>query len=215
MAPNVSRYPAGPCRCNSAKEGMADLGRTEAYIGDRRHPRHQNRLFTRQHGLAPTTMSSPSSRTLRNAATVQRMEADANSHHHRVATLELIGDAGAIAFSRWYIPATLAPSRMTTDAARLALSERAASAIHPESIGPIAWPIANTTVNTAIAGPHAVFGSDVLIRSVILVGTREHRRPEEERGKDHRGQRRAVERYRCADAGHYAHRGEHLRGRPP
>ena len=39
------------------------------------------------------------------------------------------------------------------------------------STGPIDWPIANTTVNTAIAGPHAVFGSDVLIRSVMLVGT--------------------------------------------
>ena len=93
------------------------------------------------------------------------------SSHHRVATLELVGDAGAIAFSRWYIAAMLAPSRMTTDAARLALSERAASAIHPVSIGPIDWPIANTRVNTAIAGPHAVFGSEVLIRSVMLVGT--------------------------------------------
>ena len=98
------------------------------------------------------------------------MESDADSHH-RMTTLELIGDTGAAVFSRWHIAATLAPSRMTTDAARLALSECAASAIHPVSTGPIDWPIANTTVNTAIAGPHAVFGSDVLIRSVMLVGT--------------------------------------------
>ena len=60
---------------------------------------------------------------------------------------------------------------MATDAARLALSECAASAIQPVSAGPIDWPIANTTVNTDIVAPHTVFGSDVLIRSVMLVGT--------------------------------------------
>jgi hypothetical protein len=101
---------------------------------------------------------------------VQRIESDADSHH-RVAALELIGDTGAFVFSLWHIAATLAPSKMTTDADRLALSECAASAIHPVNTGPIDWPIAKTTVKTAIAGPHAVFGSDVLIRSVILVGT--------------------------------------------
>src|SRR6478609_224770 len=91
---------------------------------------------------------------------------------HRVATREsIVEGARAIVSSRWHIAATLAPSRMTTDVARLALSECATSAIHPVSTGPIDWPIANTTVNTAIAGPHAVFGSEVLIRSVMLVGT--------------------------------------------
>ena len=45
-----------------------------------------------------------------------------------------------------------------------------ASASQPVRIGPIAWPTANTTVNTATAGPHAALGSDVLTRSVTDVG---------------------------------------------
>src|SRR5262249_37624354 len=66
---------------------------------------------------------------------------------------------------------------MMTDAARLASRECMASAIQPESTGPIAWPTATATVNTAIAGPHDGFGSVTLMSSVIVAGAENNPRP--------------------------------------
>src|SRR6476620_2622895 len=62
------------------------------------------------------------------------------------------------------------PPASAGPAASPACSDCVAAASQPVSTGPIAWPIANTTVNTDTAEPHDAFGSDVLTRSVTAAG---------------------------------------------
>jgi hypothetical protein len=47
------------------------------------------------------------------------------------------------------------------------VSERAGSAIHPVSTGPIDCPMPNAMMKTATAGPHTDLGRDPLIKSAI------------------------------------------------